>query len=197
MALSDAANILVVRAVEETHPSLIDPVRILDAEIEAGSLEDRFRWFAVRASHIVRWLPSSYQALPEMSQLAMGRIRWILLGSAILGLATNYLGPSQSIHVVYNPIVLLILWNLGVYTALVYGALRPKRVVAVTTTQAEEPQDAVKPNTSEKRLTDAVSRRPPWLASRLFGRTVPAIWVRLNNIPGASKEEIRQALHLR
>src|SRR4029453_8383012 len=42
-------------------------------------------------------------------------LRGVIGGAFLIGLAANYLGPSEHIHLLYNPLVALILWNLGVY----------------------------------------------------------------------------------
>ena len=47
------------------------------------------------------------------------RLLWVLGIPALVGVLTNYLGetlgPGSKIHALYNPIVALMAWNLGVY----------------------------------------------------------------------------------
>ena len=43
---------------------------------------------------------------------------WVLLLAALAGLFTNAIGPSKEINVLAAPLVLVVLWNLGIYTAL-------------------------------------------------------------------------------
>ncbi|HEV7734237.1 MAG TPA: hypothetical protein VGR62_18840, partial [Candidatus Binatia bacterium] len=113
------AQILLVRAVEESdHDAL--PTRALgDAAVEAGELDDPLAWLGRRAAVLVTRMPAAYAALPAV--LDRGA-RWGLRGAialaAVLGVAVNYLGPSDRIHVVWNPILLLVAWNVVLYVAL-------------------------------------------------------------------------------
>ena len=75
----------------------------------------------------------------------------VVVGAAFLiGVAANYLGPSEHIHLVYNPLVALILWNLGVYV-----------VVAVLTLRSHRPRRNRPAPTTRRRSVgpDAAGRR--------------------------------------
>jgi hypothetical protein len=190
MSIAGAANVLLVKSVEESAPELVDSEAILDAELEAGSLKDPAEWFSRRAGRIVSSLPPAVQTLPTMTNALSGGLGKLLAAAALLGVLTNYLGPSQKIHVVYNPIVLLVLWNLGVYVLLVGGWLGLGRLRArggeAARTAKREPGDAVEAGASA-----AVGRATPpgRLARRVFGWSVPALWARLHRAAAETREE--------
>jgi hypothetical protein len=39
----------------------------------------------------------------------------LCIGVFVLGIGVNYLGSADTVHIIYNPVVLLILWNIGVF----------------------------------------------------------------------------------
>ena len=68
-------------------------------------------------------VPLNYQSIVHKVDFR-GLLPKICILAFILGIAINYLGPTGKIHVIYNPILLLVLWNFFVYTVLIYGALK-------------------------------------------------------------------------
>jgi hypothetical protein len=68
--------------------------------------------------NLVEHALAPYGAVLSRSELALPG-PWLLIALAVLlGLGSNYLGPSAKIHVLWNPIVILIAWNILVYAAL-------------------------------------------------------------------------------
>lgn len=80
-------------------------------------------------------LPPRFQ---KISQLANVTILFpiICVLAFIIGIGTNYLSPTGKIHVLYNPIVLLILWNFFIYSCLIYeyfhASVSPKKKLTNT-----------------------------------------------------------------
>jgi hypothetical protein len=83
-----------------------------------------------------------------------------------MGAATNLLGPVQEIHVVRNPVFLLVMWNLCVYMALLLARLLPRGVVSAAPAKstANVSKDGVQPRQSKV--------KPSW-ALRLV---MPRLW---------------------
>jgi hypothetical protein len=122
----DAARVVLVRALEETIPDRIPPEALLEAHAAAGDPVESEAWIARRARYLVDHALGSYRTLLEQSRLVLPG-PWLSIGVAVLlGVASNYLGPSRQIHVVWNPIVVLMLWNLAVYAGLAAMTIRPR-----------------------------------------------------------------------
>ncbi len=189
MEASDLAGILVVRSVEESAPELLSAEAGVDAAREAGPLDDEDRWLARRAERLLLELPPVYRSLPAMSEALAGRAGLAAGIAAVAGVLTNYLGPSQRIHAVYNPVVLLILWNLVVYALLLVGALRrgsgrsrPRDPGAGTCVEAAP----------ARREGDGGGARPGVLTRWILRRTVPAFWSRVHRESGEAREQSRR-----
>jgi hypothetical protein len=120
--------VVLVRAVEETLPRRIAPEILLEAHAAAGDTADEAGWIARRAAYLVDHALARFRGVLERAPFGLPGA-WPLVGlGAVAGLASNYLGPSQRIHVVLNPIVALVLWNLCVYAALAVRRLLRGRV---------------------------------------------------------------------
>lgn len=109
MRQEDAARVVLVRAVEETLPQRIAPETLLEAHAAAGDPTDAPVWVARRAAYLVDHVLGSFRGLLARSALVLPGPGLTVGLAVLLGLAANYLGPSQRIHVVWNPIVILIL----------------------------------------------------------------------------------------
>ena len=68
-------------------------------------------------------LDQSYQSIVHQINFH-GLLPIICILAFILGIALNYLSPTGKIHVIYNPILLLVLWNFFVYAVLIYRVLK-------------------------------------------------------------------------
>lgn len=120
-----AAKILLVKAIEETGAAEIGGERLIDAITAGGDPRRREEWLTRRAEFLLGGDLARYEPL-----LALGRpirigLSALLGASFVVGLATNLLDPRAAIHVLFNPVTLLILWNLAVYVLLVGRALVP------------------------------------------------------------------------
>ena len=125
MTPGQAAEILLVQAAEEAQPGALAPEARIDALEAAGDLDDERAWFARRARHLLDHGLSRYVPLLRARDAFTPGLAWNLALPGLLGLASNALGPHEQIHVLYNPIVLLVLWNLATYGVLAVLALRP------------------------------------------------------------------------
>jgi hypothetical protein len=118
MRRDDALRIALVRAVEEALPERIPPERLLEAHAAAGEPEQGEPWIARRAAYLVDHALAGYRDVIQRAEVRLSGAWPFVLAAALVGLASNYLGPTGRIHVVFNPIVILIAWNLAVYAAL-------------------------------------------------------------------------------
>ena len=122
MNRNDARQIALVRAVEETVPDRIPAERLLEAHAAAGEPAQGAPWIARRAAYLVDHGLATYRDVLERAEVRLSGTWVFVLAAALVGLASNYLGPTGRIHVVFNPIVLLIVWNLAVYAVLAVAA---------------------------------------------------------------------------
>jgi hypothetical protein len=112
-----AAKITLVRSIEEVEPDRFSPKLRDDAMAGAGTVGTGLAWVEKRASYLFEHIPASYQSILYIIRLPTP---WTLplCGLAfIFGLATNLLGLTEKIHVVRNPVLALVAWNLLVYFA--------------------------------------------------------------------------------
>jgi hypothetical protein len=128
----DAAKILLVRAIEETQPA-----RALAPEADAAaSAEDAHGeadWVLRRAAHRLDHDLAGYRTLLPLA--AAPHAPGIVLAIPFLaGALANSFGPAAQIHVLYNPIAVLVAWNLALYLALAIAPFawraRAKRIGA-------------------------------------------------------------------
>jgi len=64
-------------------------------------------------------LPQSYKSIAYQVKFP-GLFPLICAIAFIFGISTNYLSPTGKIHVIYNPILLLVLWNVFIYLLFIY-----------------------------------------------------------------------------
>jgi len=134
MSLSEdqIAKIILIRSVEECDPKALPENVLGDAFNAAGQSRVGLDWLEKRASYLFERLSTRYQSLIE---LAKAPAQWTVplsVAAFIIGLATNLLGPAEEIHVVRNPVFVLLLWNLCVYLGLLMVPFLPRRSLART-----------------------------------------------------------------
>lgn len=136
MEQETAARVVLVRAVEEMLPERIAPETLLEAHVAAGDPAEGAPWIIRRAHYLIDHVLAAYGEVLHRLEAALPS-PWLFISLAtVLGLASNYLGPSTKIHVLWNPIVILIAWNVLMYAALAIGSTlhRPKLATQPTTT---------------------------------------------------------------
>ncbi|HEU4343033.1 MAG TPA: DUF2868 domain-containing protein, partial [Candidatus Binatia bacterium] len=111
----------------------------VDAHIAAGDPAESAPWIARRARYLLDHCLGPYTAV--LSRLRVRASTWFFIGLAMAGgLASNYLGPSTKIHVIWNPMVILIGWNL-----LFYGVLAIRSAFAHPAETPDAGSSAVRP----------------------------------------------------
>lgn len=188
MTGAELRDVLLVRAAEECrppgHPGAIPPEALVDAGRAAGSPGDVERWLARRAAFLLAGPLADLRPVRAMTGALRRGLGLVFALATTAGLLSNYLGPSSKIHVLFNPIALLIVWNVGTYLAsgivrLVWIARgRPRLGLA-----APGPSDVV-PERPPPRVEG-----PGLVARIVFQRLVPAAWLRIHRHVLAGAEQ--------
>jgi hypothetical protein len=114
-----AAKIVLVRSVEECSATIFT-AEVLAAGLDAAKHESPgLGCVEKRASYLFDHLSAGYRSLLQLARLPDP---WTLPTAFIvllLGLATNLLGPAEKIHVIRNPVFILVAWNMLVYLSLI------------------------------------------------------------------------------
>jgi hypothetical protein len=127
MTERDISQVLMVRSVEECDPDFFSPEMQLEALREAGASVDDRTLILKRASYLFQELPGRLQ---DISLSVHAPRTWMVsacISVFFLGILFNYLGPGSRVHILYNPVVLLLLWNIAVFLILLSGYFSRKK----------------------------------------------------------------------
>lgn len=190
---SHAAEILVVRAVEEVRPDAIPSATLVDALAAAGDLDDEPGWLWRRATYLLDQCLTPYRPLASMCEAADGGTFLFIVLPLLVGALSNYLGPHSRIHVLFNPIAFLVVWNLLMYVLLPSLTLlrrsRSRRQTRAVDIQedAEAPVEAEAPvDGSDQGPVPPVRSNP--LMRWAMRRLVPGLWLRFSKAAGEAQE---------
>ena len=170
MALTEdaAAKIVLIRSIEECDPRAFSEelraqafVAAQDAEPGLSSIE---RYAARLFEHLSPW----YQSILQLAKIPAPWTFPVCFAAFLLGLATNLLGPAQQIHVIRNPIFVLIAWNLMVFLALFVLFLRRK----IKTQQITNVVPAANTVESLRSSLRNHQSKAPWVVKYLL----PGVW---------------------
>jgi hypothetical protein len=140
MALTEdaAAKIILVRSVEECDRTFFSDSLLVDAFSAARNFAPGLGWVKARAQFLFDHLSSGYQSVIHLARLPTSLTLPVCLIALVLGFVTNLLGPAEKIHVVRNPVLLLVAWNLCVYLVLFLVFLaKPRKKDLVSSPSAE------------------------------------------------------------
>ncbi len=128
MALTedDAAKIVLIRSIEECDPRAFSEELRAQAFVAAQGSEPGLSSIERYAARLFEHLSPWYQSILQLAKIPASWTWPVCFAAFLLGLATNLLGPAQQIHVIRNPIFILIAWNLLVFFALFVLFLRRK-----------------------------------------------------------------------
>lgn len=211
MKQETAARVVLVRAVEETLPERIAPETLFEAHIAAGDPTEGKPWIVRRADYLIHHPLAAYGELLHRVEATLPSAWWLIGVATVLGLISNYLGPSAKIHVIWNPIVILIAWNVLVYVALAIGSMLHHSELAtepMTTHRARDrPSNTIKPHRLVERLilapalswllglTAGAEQSPPQATGfEAVGRRFAALWWPIAR--PAFRLWLRRTLHL-
>ena len=140
MALTEdaAAKIILVRSVEECDRTFFSDSLLVDVFSAARNFAPGLGWVKARAQFLFDHLSSGYQSVIHLARLPTSLTLPVCLIALVLGFVTNLLGPAEKIHVVRNPVLLLVAWNLCVYLVLFLVFLaKPRKKDLVSSPSAE------------------------------------------------------------
>src|SRR5215813_20479 len=118
LAEEAAAKIILIRSIEECDRNFFSDSLLVGALAAAGDVGPGLSWVTARAQFLFDHLASAYQSVIHLARLPTPLTLPVCLIALVLGFATNLLGPAEKIHVVRNPVLLLVAWNLFVYLVL-------------------------------------------------------------------------------
>lgn len=121
------ATVLLVRSVEEHERDFFTPEALSAAALAAAGARDDAELIERRSAYLFLRLPASLKAWAGIGLLPETSLSAVVAAAFIVGALSNFLGPSGQVHVVYNPLVFLVAWNLAAYALFALRALRPPR----------------------------------------------------------------------
>jgi hypothetical protein len=129
MALTEdqAARIVLIRSIEESDKSVFSDRLLADALAAARNETPGLDWIEKRAAFLFERLSAWHQSMIQLAKVPANWTVPLCMLALIVGFATNLLGPSDKIHVIRNPAVILVGWNLLVYLGLALWLLLRKR----------------------------------------------------------------------
>jgi hypothetical protein len=113
----------------------------------------------------------------------------LCIGVFVLGIGFNYLGPGDTVHIIYNPVVLLILWNVGVFAIFLirYFFMKKAEVHALPSPlhgplhETRSHDAEIRPHALEQGYT-----------SSLYGRVLRKIWFSFHQHIAKKKQQIKK-----
>ena len=175
----ETVQLLLVKAIEEGEPAAFDTEVLARSVLAAQQAKSDAELLEKRAAILFFHLPKPLKHLDRIALLPENWLGFSLLLSFLVGIGSNYLGSAGQIHVVYNPITLLLVWNLAVYAMLVWWSVLETKAFRASNSQ-----------TSSKEGNAAgvhASREPSALAPQrhvLFPRgarhLLPGLWAGWN-----------------
>ena len=180
-----AAKIILIRSVEECDPGLFSDTLLVDGVAAAKNVTPGLNWVNARAQFLFGHLSAVTQSVLYLARLPTPLTLPLCLIALLAGFATNLLGAAEKIHVVRNPVLLLVAWNLFVYLLLFLIFLfKPRKNTSVT--QVSSRLSEGEPATRAAELALAQERRPvPWLAQFLM----PGIWQFFHRVALGAREK--------
>ena len=170
MALTEdaAAKIVLIRSIEECDPRAFSEELRAQAFVAAQDAEPGLSSIERYATRLFEHLSPWYQSILQLAKIPAPWTFPVCFAAFLLGLATNLLGPAQQIHVIRNPIFILIAWNLLVFLALFVLFLR-RQIKTQKVTNAVPAANTVGSLRSSLRNHQS---KAPWVVKYLL----PGVW---------------------
>ncbi|MDH3445147.1 MAG: DUF2868 domain-containing protein, partial [Deltaproteobacteria bacterium] len=167
-----AAKIVLVRSVEECDPRALSEEDLLNALDNSTRGAIGLESLEQRASYLFDRLSNWHQSIVQLAQAPAPWTVPLCIMALLAGLATNLLGPVERIHVIRNPVFLLIAWNLMVYAGLIATLFAPKKSIVPSTRPVVQEGDVRRQSEASRDLSLPPAFEAPWLARALL----PGIW---------------------
>lgn len=166
-----AAKIILIRSIEECKSNFFSDSLLVDAFTAASNVAPGLGWITARAQFLFDHLSSAYQAVPHLARLPTLLTLPLCLLALFLGFAMNLLGPAEKIHVVRNPVLLLVSWNLFVYLVMFLLFFKPSKTNLLASSSSKL-VNAKQPAHNPERAVSEFTINISWLAQFLM----PALW---------------------
>ena len=165
---AEKLKILTVKVIEESEEGLFNEMTIARANIRALSAKSDTEFILRRAEFLFSLLPESFRSVTHVTGIKSSWIKTVLFISFLAGLSSNYLGPVESIHVFYNPLTLLLAWNLLVYLFIVIRSFVKVNLPKVKYEKQEQDDDPAEEETRLQRKQPRPNFMVRWIAKGLF-----------------------------
>jgi hypothetical protein len=172
LAEEDAAKIVLIRSVEGCDPNFFSDSLLVDAFAEAKDIAPGLGWVRARAQFLFDHLSSAYQSVLHLVKLPTPLTLPLCSIALVVGFATNLLGPAENIHVVRNPVLLLVAWNLFVYLVLFLVLVTKPRNRRQASSSSAKLAGAKPPATNRQGAVSDATINIPRLAQFLM----PGLW---------------------
>jgi len=171
----EALQLLLVKAIEEEQPAVFDEDILAKAALAALDADSDSELLEKRAASLSFHVPKPLKNLDWIALLPENWLVPSLTVAFLIGIASNYLGPTGQVHVAYNPIVFLLLWNLGVYVILLwFSASNAKRSWTFKTNFPSNVDEVSIVDTSQEH--EAPGREGSPLFPRAVRYLLPRLW---------------------
>lgn len=186
MALTEdvAAKILLIRSIEECDQGAFSEELRAKAFIAAKDADPGLSSVERYAAYLFERLSPLYQSILQLAKIPAPWTFPACIAAFLFGLATNLLGPANQIHVVRNPVFILIGWNLLVYLTLSVLFLHRKAKTAEATSFLR----LRKSSHPLQSLQSSLAKKPPkvsWAIKYLL----PGLWQFLHRMIFGAHEQ--------
>jgi hypothetical protein len=175
MRLTEAqtAQTVLVRSIEECDPAAF-PGDALAAALDAAKHEEPgLAWVQKRAAYLYAYVTGPYRSLLKLAALPGPWTIPICAFVLMVGLATNLLGPAEKIHVIRNPVFILVAWNLFIYLGLfLVSAIRMLRRTALARSKTSRAAAGRDHAGAHRETADTEAAKVPWSVRLLL----PMLW---------------------
>lgn len=125
------ATMLLVRSVEEHDAAFFTPEALSAAALAAANARDDRELIERRSAYLFLRLPAPLRAWARIGLLPESSLSAVAGVALLAGALSNFLGPSGLVHVVYNPLVFLVAWNVAAYAVFAWRAVHRPRAGVV------------------------------------------------------------------
>ena len=175
----ETVQLLLVKAIEEGEPAAFDTEVLARSVLAAQQAKSDAELLEKRAAILFFHLPKPLKHLDRIALLPENWLGFSLLLSFLVGIGSNYLGSKGQIHVVYNPITLLLVWNLAVYAMLLWWSVLETKAFRVSNSQTSSKEGkATGVHASREPSALAPQRHDPF--PRAARHLLPGLWAGWN-----------------
>lgn len=130
---------LLVRCVEEHDPKFFPPDVLSAATLTAAGARDDMGFIERRSAYLFRRLPRAVKAWAHIGLVPESSLTAVVVGTFLIGAFSNFIGPGGLIHIVYNPLAFLVLWNIAAYAVFAAREARSRKNFSASDEQSASP----------------------------------------------------------